>query len=1051
MTSTKCLQGTEYIKKLRNDPAEAAVLFQQLCAPHRTFFRSPARWVRLQKKIFPALLHNHPKNEPVRIWFPGCASGEEAYSTAICLFEFLEHQSPETSFVLFGTDSNQSLIGQAHNGSYPGSISSHVSPERLRRFFVKTESGYQVADFIRTRCVFAQQDFSREIPFSNMDYVDSSHILIGSESQGQDKAFSILYFSLRPGGILALGTANTPGSLADHFSLLDRKTGTFSKISAVWTPGNDASRSMAARQEGHTGQGPREHSGLPTVRRGGAAWSATNASELLLSNFMTSHPFSTGKTSPVDGGKNRAACKTRFPSPPRLTTPEMIRNKTRKISRGNAGSLTKIPRSQRKRFKSGKEADRYMARLQKDLMLAEKLLLVVMKEREDSNNKWMLANEELQSSNEEFQNINEEIRASKAELQASMRELSRLNSDLVNTFASTNIPIVILDQGLRVKRFTPAAFRILNIIETDIGRPITDIKLNIDLRDLEKRIRNVIKRGESRDIEVRDREGRWYLLSISPYVTVEKLPDGVVITMLDIDIIKKSQDTLQEALDYVETIVENIGDSILVLDQTLMIQSTNTSFLRSFVLEKPDVIGQRMHDLPYPQWKNALLWRSLEDLFSRNHRFENLEIVFEIPGVGNRIMSFNGHPIQDLKLKRQLALLVIKDISERKAAEMKLRATLDRYRLYIELSEQLAWTSDAKGMIIEDMPKWRHFTGQTTGEIMGEGLWNAFIPDDRESVLKAWKKAVASGTDFESQGRIRGRNDAVLNFLVRAAPVRDADGNVLEWIGVGIDITEITKAGEVLKRDKSSLEDLIQTRSRELLDSQNELQKARRLMDMGVLAATVAHELRNPLAAITMAIHNIRKKSRNKALIPHLNNISIKLSVSDQIINNLLFYSRVKLPVYKPVDIMKIISGCVETSRSQCHKKISLGTHLTPKGKRILIEADALQMSEVFNNLLNNACDAVPDKKARIDIGIVSGDENVVISIRDNGPGLDKDQIDKIFIPFFTTKSKGTGLGLAVCHQIVLLHNGSIKAESAPGQGMTIIVSLPRKRPAAPA
>ncbi|MFA5008500.1 MAG: HAMP domain-containing sensor histidine kinase, partial [Candidatus Omnitrophota bacterium] len=207
----------------------------------------------------------------------------------------------------------------------------------------------------------------------------------------------------------------------------------------------------------------------------------------------------------------------------------------------------------------------------------------------------------------------------------------------------------------------------------------------------------------------------------------------------------------------------------------------------------------------------------------------------------------------------------------------------------------------------------------------------------------------------------------------------------------------------------------------------------------------LAHELRNPLAAINMAAHNIKRKAANPLLDQHIQNIEKKVIESDQIINNLLFYSRIRKPHLESVNICKLVKECLEITGDRSKKKITVKNKLNSI-KNISIQADPLQMKEVFQNILNNSQDAVSDKEGEICVEAVDNKEFIRICFKDNGPGIDKDIIAKIFEPFFTTKAKGTGLGLTVCQEIVNLHGGLINIESSPAIcGTTVIVTLPKK------
>ncbi|HAF96334.1 MAG: hypothetical protein A2X34_04615 [Elusimicrobia bacterium GWC2_51_8] len=255
---------------------------------------------------------------------------------------------------------------------------------------------------------------------------------------------------------------------------------------------------------------------------------------------------------------------------------------------------------------------------------------------------------------------------------------------------------------------------------------------------------------------------------------------------------------------------------------------------------------------------------------------------------------------------------------------------------------------------------------------------------------------------------------------------------------------EREKVDEILRRDNETFEKQVRERSRELLYAQQELEKAKRLSDIGTLAAIVAHELRNPLAAISMAASNIRRKAGNPLLDRNLDNIDKKVTESNRIISNLLFYSRIRMPQFDTVDISAILEECVDVAESASSLKVPVRMDLGIS-KNTLIKADPLQMKEVFSNILNNAFDAVSSRpRGKIQVRAAENGGFINIRVEDTGVGIDKETLGKIFEPFFTTKAKGTGLGLYVCQQIINLHGGAITVESEPGKGTVFSVNLPR-------
>jgi len=260
----------------------------------------------------------------------------------------------------------------------------------------------------------------------------------------------------------------------------------------------------------------------------------------------------------------------------------------------------------------------------------------------------------------------------------------------------------------------------------------------------------------------------------------------------------------------------------------------------------------------------------------------------------------------------------------------------------------------------------------------------------------------------------------------------------------GQNITKRKNAEMELLKNRNELEQKIAQRTAELMKVQTELMESKRLSDIGALGAIVAHELRNPLAAIGMAAANIRRKANNPLLDSHLNNIEKKIYESDQIINNLLFYSKIKIPHREHTNIYSIVEECIGAAKRQFSKVVLIKKRIGNL-KNIFIEVDPLQIKEVFQNILNNAYDAIHDLKGVVEIEAQTDEEGIKINFKDSGVGIEREYLDKIFEPFFTTKAKGTGLGLSVCQQIVNLHGGTIYVESQISKGTTVTVSLPRK------
>jgi PAS domain S-box-containing protein len=318
-------------------------------------------------------------------------------------------------------------------------------------------------------------------------------------------------------------------------------------------------------------------------------------------------------------------------------------------------------------------------------------------------------------------------------------------------------------------------------------------------------------------------------------------------------------------------------------------------------------------------------------------------------------------------------------------------------------------------------------------------------PDDREYVDTKWKAGL-QGEPYDIdhrilvEGRVKWvREKAFLEF--------DREGRLLGGFGITQDITERKQAEEALRRDKEALELILSQRTKELMDAHLDLEQAKRLSDIGTLAATVAHELRNPLAAISAAVYNIEKKSGESKIGGNLDSIRRKVVESERIIGNLLFYSRLRPPTYEIIRPYEVIRDSVTEARRETCSRVRVLTDKLESTKDLTMEADGDQVREVLLNLINNAYEAIREEHGTIAVTAHRVGEALEIAVQDNGQGIDGQDLDKIYDPFFTTKAKGTGLGLSVCKQIVKLHGGSLAVESKRGAGTKVTVSFPLTRP----
>jgi two-component system CheB/CheR fusion protein len=698
MVLKKAATVASYVAILRGDAKEAADLFQDLLIHVTSFFRDPASFAALRADVLPKLLHRRDGDAPLRIWVPGCATGEEAYSLAICLLEAMEGARLAIPVQIFATDVSEAAIATARAATYPEAIAADVSAARLARYFTRTDTSYRVAKVVRDCCIFARHDLTRDPPFSKLELILCRNLLIYLEAPLQRRLMGVLHYALRPGGFLMLGSSETIGTQTELFSIVDKshriyvrkqpdgappavaqpsatarprdeRLGvTAGRVRVVTTLSQEASQILLARYapagvivdddlrvvhfRGQTGPYLEPAPGEATLHllnmmRGGLLSGTRSALIEAKKSGLAAHRTAL----PVDGdGTTRSVDVVVLPLP--STVPErhflvLFEEKERHAApRGDGPPSGRSPPSSRPKRGAGQTSDResaVVAGLQKELAESRAYLQSVNQDLESANQELQSANEEILSNNEELQSANEELDTAKEEMQSANEELatvndelrarndelSRLNADLGNLLASVQIAIVIVDPTLRIRRFTPKAESVLNLIPSDVGRPFTDIKPNVDLPEIGALIEGVIRTGTIVERDVRDREGRNWSLRIRPYQGIDGHVDGAVAALFDIEASVRNQAHVRDSLDLAEAIFATVREPMAVLDADLRIERVNPAFCRAFGIDPATAVGRRVGDLSGANWLRPELHRQLQQVFSVDRPFEHLDLMID--------------------------------------------------------------------------------------------------------------------------------------------------------------------------------------------------------------------------------------------------------------------------------------------------------------------------------------------------------------------------------------------------------------------------------------
>jgi two-component system CheB/CheR fusion protein len=724
MTLHKIDSMKEYLAFLRAHSPEAKELFNDILIHVTGFFRDPAVFTILRTKIFPRLLRSKGREEAVRIWVPGCSTGEEAYSLAITLQEAMHEKNAYHPVHMFATDINEATLERARTGIYPESIQADVSPARLRRFFTRADSGFRVNKTIREMCIFARQNLAMDPPFSNLDFISCRNVLIYLAPTLQRKVLPVFHYALRLSGLLMLGASETVGSFSDLFALTDKKARIYAK-KAVQTPAiNFSSTIPGALRPGDGGEGllVTLTPAIPDVQK--------HADRIVLTGFSPAgvivnshlsvlqfrgrtgpyleHPHGEANFELLKMAREGLVLGLRTALSKAMKQDVRVRQEGARAKhnggwiecsievipfnvppspdkfylvlfepRPHAGMPEK-PQTLRQERAASRRADaRELVHLRDELAATRDSLQTIIEEQEATNEELRSANEEIMSSNEELQSTNEELETAKEELQSTNEELTTLNdelenrnseleqvnNDLHNLLVSVNIPVIILTSDLRIRRFTTMAERMFKLIPGDIGRPITDINLPLEIPDLAKLVNEVLETLAPKDLEVRDKGGHWWSVRLRAYKTMEHKIDGAVIALMDIDALKTALQKVSGSRDLAEAIVDTVRGSLLVLDDKLSVKSASRGFYRNFKTRPEETVGRRVYELGNGQWSIPNLRTLLEEILRENSSFDDFEVKYDFPGVGPRTMLLNARRLKYEGGEGDLVLLAIEDVT----------------------------------------------------------------------------------------------------------------------------------------------------------------------------------------------------------------------------------------------------------------------------------------------------------------------------------------------------------------------------------------------------
>lgn len=1072
----------------------------------------------------PGIIRSKDDGDILKVWVTACSTGEEAYTMAIIIDDVLQKAKKNLEVKIFATDIDLDAIEFASKGTYPLASVGEIDPVYKKKYFSKQGGNVIVNAELRKQIVFARHNILKDPPFIKNDLISCRNMLIYMNVILQRKVLSTLQFSLNTGGFLFLGPSEIPASVREGFEEINGKWKFYRKISNDnrYNPERFPSTQIfrthrevayAPRDNGTLKELTDDFRNILTEEYGFAAVYVDKNLEIKeavgdfkkylslpdrISNMQILKMVGNDLSIALNAAIRKASKENTKVTLNNLRIKRDDKEKNinifvRPSSRdgymmivfGESHELPFMKTVTEFTPQNSAEAISYISELEEELketraslQMTVESLETANEELQSSNEELLSANEELQSSNEELQSLNEELHTLNTEHQLRIKELIELNDDLNNYFRSTELAQIFVDSKLRIRKFNPVAVKMVNLMESDIGRPIEHISTNIRDYSLSSDISSVVKTGKSVEKEVQLKSGKVSLMRILPYVRQDKAIDGVVITFIDISQIKELDNIIkavfnsslsaimafrvirnerQEIIDFKWIAANHEADQFLNKPQSHYIgKSLKEEFpelVNKGIFQKAIKVietGVPLRTELQLHYQDQLTWFEL----SANQMIDGLVISLANIDDKKKAQEKFRENYQELERTKEQYKKLNAELEEKiKERTAELERSVEEFRFVSDFMPQMVWTTTPDGYHDYFNKRWYDFTGTRFDDVKGEG-WNPVLhPDDRQRAFNVWQHSLKTGEPYEIEYRFKACDGTYRWFLGRALPLRDENGKILKWFGTCTDIHDQKMMNDILEAKVKERTRELQKANAELEVSNNELLQ---------FASVASHDLKEPLRKIHMFSNLIKERylAQMDGAAEYMDRIISASARMTKLINDLLTLTRLSSnSMIEKVALNHIVDEVIsdlELAITERNAKIETGN--LPSA-----EVVSGQMRQVFQNLISNALkfskkDVAP--KVKIVSEIVDrcslqakphpNGDFCRITITDNGIGFDNQYAEKIFTIFQRLHTReqyeGTGIGLAITKKIIEKHNGIIAASSKEGEGSKFIIVLPLKQ-----
>ncbi|NJY63406.1 PAS domain-containing protein [Salinimicrobium sp. CDJ15-81-2] len=1076
----------EYLDFLRENSHEQDTLQQDLLIPVTSFFRDEEIFARLSSTIFPNILRNKGKEDSLRIWVAGCSTGQEVYSLAICLMEYMEENEVNSKIQIFGTDINEPAIGKARSGIYSKNEVESLSPSRLERFFNRIDSKYQIIKEVREMCVFSLHNFLKDPPFGKMDIISCRNVLIYLQPYLQKKALTTFHYALKKEGFLLLGKSEATGNAPDLFNPSEKNY-------KIFTPKNRPGKLMQVAGQ-HRDNNIRDFS-RPVKTENARTDFQRTADEIILSRYTPAgvvvdeamdiihfrgrtgsylepqagkpdlslmkmakpglafelrsilhHAKKEGNSVvreniPMhEGGEQRTITIEAIPLP-NLAEPYFLILFHDPKAQPHALQLKPIEKKTISGEQKEGEKDLLINQLEKELAQAREDMRSITEDQEAMNEELQSANEELQSGSEELQTLNEELETSKEELQSANEELTSLNQELlsmnrnlttaknfaVDILKTVREPWIVLDTNLRIKSANEVFYKTFRTSEAAIENKslLSFGSRDWNLPKLERLLKKVLNEKTT----------------IKDYEITQEFPVLGERTIL---------------LNAREVVREEGGEKLILLvfgditDKRMTEKSLEKSEFRFKLLVEtiPQLVwiadAKGKPEFYNSRWKSYTgsgipeeeedRWLDFVHPNDRDRVMEHwnkclksgdpFSIEFRLKDDSGNYNWFlvKAHPLFSTDGEIMKWFGTNTNIQVHKEAEKALKKSSEQFRQFTELIPEKVSSANAEGEVKYYNKSWQDYSDWSQKELKEKGGLELVHPDDRKNSVKNWKKSVETGADLEIEMRLLDKKGKYRWHLTRAIPIKDENGRVKQWIGV---TTEIERFKEEDKRKEGFLQ-------------------------------LVSHELKTPITSIKgyvqLLLSLLEQEHQDLNTLPvkpSLKRIDEQVARLTRLISEILDLSRIeesRLDLKKKkLNLNELVEETIEDiNRTEIEHCIEIEQEASFE-----VEVDKDRIGQVIINLVTNAVKYSPEKK-NVKVRIYESKKGeVAISVTDKGIGISEQDQKEVFKRFHRVEGKseetyaGLGIGLFLAREIVERHEGRLFVESKVGEGSVFTFTIP--------